>query len=184
MKCVLIGGVAGVGKTTLCNQIDREIVVLRKDELTSTATSSLLCALGQPESDRESSVYLEKVRPIEYHLLTQAALCCVQAGDVVVEAPWLLEMSSKKWVTEFRQEVEQRGGSLLCVWLVCETQTNHERLQARGAARDNGKLDNWQQYLKDSGRWISEIPQYADFVLDTTNQTPLELASKLRKYLS
>jgi predicted kinase len=183
-QCILLGGAAGVGKSTLCSELEKNIIVLRKDELTARVTQTLLLAHGQPSHDRESAVYLEYVRPLEYHILIEYALACIYSGvNVVVEAPWILEMTDDDWVVNMTRRVQTAGGHLKFVWLTCEPMVNHQRILKRGAERDIGKLVNWDEYVQNSGRWIRHSPTSAHIVLDTTAMTPFQLAHALRHSL-
>ena len=165
---VLLGGPAGVGKTTLCRELTRGpgILALDKDELTRDVVEALLIALGAPRTDRESALYLERVRPVEYQLMERIALACLRGGQsVVADAPWYKEMSDTRWVERVRALARSRGALLANVWVTCEPDVNRARLRTRAASRDAGKLSDWGRYLDGVGRFLTTAPEHAEIVL-------------------
>jgi predicted kinase len=184
---VLLGGPAAVGKTTLCRELvlAQGIIALDKDEITRAVVEALLVALSQPRTDRESAIYLERVRPVEYQLMERVALACLRSGhSVVADAPWWKEMSDAHWVQRVRELTQASGGSLANVWVTCEPDVNRERLMSRAASRDTGKRTNWPQYLEGVGRFLTQAPEYADIVLDSTTNGPGALAVALLRALA
>src|SRR5438094_277632 len=72
---VLVGGFAGSGKTEF-GQLLAAITgwaLLDKDALTRPLTENLLLALGADPNDRETDLYKQRVRPLEYLCLLNAA---------------------------------------------------------------------------------------------------------------
>src|SRR5262249_62290760 len=91
---LLIGGYAGSGKTELGRVLIRETgwPMLDKDTLTRPVAEVALEVLGQSPNDRESEVYLSKIRPREYEALMAAAHENVECGNsAIVTAPFLRE---------------------------------------------------------------------------------------------
>ena len=68
---VLVGGFAGSGKTEF-GQLLAAVTgwaLLDKDALTRPLTESLLLALGADPNDRQTDLYKQRVRPLEYRCL-------------------------------------------------------------------------------------------------------------------
>jgi predicted kinase len=147
---VLIGGYAGSGKTELGRILTRETgwSMLDKDTLTRPVVELALEALGRPPSDRESNVYLGKIRPREYEALIEGAHENIACGhSAIVTAPFLREFPSTAWVDNIHARFSVLRATTTLVWVYCDAETMHTYLRRRGAARDTAKLADWQNYL-------------------------------------
>jgi len=147
---VLVGGYAGSGKTELGRILTRETgwSMLDKDTLTRPVVELALEVLGQPPSDRESSTYIELVRPREYESLMEGADENIACGhSAVVTAPFLQEFRDTSWIDNVRAKFGALGATTTLVWVHCDADTMHTYLRRRGAARDSAKLADWHGYL-------------------------------------
>lgn len=147
---LLIGGYAGSGKSELGKIIARRTgwPILDKDTTTRPVVEAALDRLGMSPHDRESSVYLQVVRPAEYQALTSAVLENIDCGvSVVATAPFIAELRDEAWCARFQSSVANAGGELHVVWVRCDPESMHHYLRHRGAARDAGKLSDWESYL-------------------------------------
>lgn len=179
LRLILLGGAAGTGKSSLSKcLVDADLVILGKERLTRGFTEELLQALGCSNSDRESDTYLEHVRPLEYQILQSAGLACLEKSQsVLLEAPWLKEITSPLWIDNFRDMTEALGAEPFIVWLVCDSHENYRRLSERAADRDLGKLSNWTEYAESS--FATHVPTGIDLVLNTTHTTSEALSHEL-----
>lgn len=149
-RVVMIGGYAGSGKTELGRILARETgwSILDKDTLTRPVVEAALELLGNSPNDRESDLYRTKIRPREYEALTAAVNENVQCGNSsVVTAPFLREFTEAAWINRVQAQLNDMGAETTLVWMNCDANTMHTYLRHRGAARDAGKLANWDEYL-------------------------------------
>ena len=72
-KFVIITGCAGSGKTSLGERVSREMgwTYIDKDTVTRDFTDFILEDKGKSKSDRESDLYCNEIRPIEYKINTK-----------------------------------------------------------------------------------------------------------------
>src|ERR1035437_5861660 len=162
---IVLAGPAGAGKSSAATLLGetRQTVVLDKDDLTSSVTESLLRALGKPSEDRDSDVYKEQVRPLEYWVLERAAVACAQAKiDVVIDAPFIAQLNAPEWKVSSQKLFSRCGAKLWVVWLHSAPEVRRDRLVKRACERDNAKLANW-------GPEAAILPPpTSDYELDTT----------------
>lgn len=147
---ILIGGYAGSGKTELGRIVTRETgwPLLDKDTLTRPVVEAALEVTGHSPHDRESQVYLSKIRPREYEALLGSMTENLQCGNgSVVTAPFIREFVDTAWINRVQATCTDLGATLTLVWLHCDPDTMHTYLRHRGAARDSGKLADWEGYL-------------------------------------
>jgi predicted kinase len=150
---VLIGGLAGTGKTELALEVARQtrFAFYDKDLLNGPLVDELLVSLGSTAADRESSTYVDKVRPVEYACLVNAARESIGLGiSAIATAPFLKEMGDIYWRIELQHDCEHALGrkvSVDYVWVHTSEEVMLRRLTNRRAARDRYKLENWEAYL-------------------------------------
>jgi len=172
---VLVGGYAGSGKTEFGRVLARRTgwAVLDKDSTTRHVVEVALVALGQPASDRESSIYLDHVRPAEYAALMSAIIENLECGvSVIATAPFVQEMADEHWLKDLERTCTELDVAMRLVWLRCDTATMHTYLTKRGAARDLAKLASWTSY---SAQLDPELylPQTHDLVMNSTGDASL-----------
>jgi DNA-binding transcriptional regulator YhcF (GntR family)/predicted kinase len=151
-QVILIGGYAGSGKTELGRILTRETgwPILDKDTTTRPVVEIVLEMLGIATNDRESPTYLEKIRPREYEALNATTVENVECGlSVIVTAPFLREFADSAWINRTLANYGALGATTTLVWVDCDADSMYTYLRHRGAARDTGKLANWQAYLDD-----------------------------------
>lgn len=147
---ILIGGYAGSGKSELGRMVARQTgwPVLDKDTLTRPVVEAALEVLGSSPHDRESDVYLSRVRPREYEALAAAIDEQLECGtSAIASAPYLKEFTDPTWVERMRSTCEAVGGRAVLVWVQCDPESMHTYIRRRGAARDAAKLSNWSNYV-------------------------------------
>lgn len=147
---LLVGGQAGVGKTTLARHIARRVpaALVDKDSVTRPLVDALMTELTGDAGDRQSTEYLSKVRDLEYACMMNTAMDIVGHGThVVVVAPFLRELTDFEWIRQFKARCEEVGCAAAAVWVECSSPDEHlRRITERGAERDAWKLDNWSQF--------------------------------------
>jgi DNA-binding transcriptional regulator YhcF (GntR family) len=147
---ILIGGYAGSGKTELGRILARETgwPILDKDTLTRPVVEAALEVLGCSPHDRESTLYVDIIRPREYESLVSAMAENVQCGiSAIVTAPFIRELHDKAWIDRLAATCQDMNATLSLVWVYCDAATMHTYVRHRGAARDATKLADWDAYL-------------------------------------
>lgn len=192
-RLVLIAGVAGSGKTYIGKQITELLsnyIFLDKDTMTRFLVEELLHVLqvtnlpqadtSRGPDDRESTAYLQYVRPLEYECLMKQAFENIELGlGVIATAPFWAEVNSDAWLTKASSQAEELDAKLKVVWVHTDPQTARSRLIDRGAGRDTWKLANWDRYLQmvDHDFQIS----YPHFRIDNSRVSVLPLSVQIER---
>ena len=147
---ILVAGGPGAGKTSLGRELARRLqsaVLLDKDVIASPWVDAMLDRLNNGQVDRDSAVYWETVRPLEYRALLAAALDNLAIGkSVVAVAPFGPELRDPGWIEARRQSLSASGARLAIVWIATDSPVAHERMVARNDARDRWKLAHWHEF--------------------------------------
>jgi len=182
---VLIGGGAGSGKTSVARALATQFeasVLLDKDIVNGVWVDSMLHRMNGGRIDRESAIYREVLRPLEYACLMAAALDNLALGKMVfLVAPLGPELSDSDWVRRVKSSVADLGGRLRAIWLEIDPETARERIALRKEPRDAWKLAHWPQFLEQA----QFAPPRTDlYVLRANDQTTLaDLVNKADIYL-
>ena len=147
---VFVGGYAGSGKTEFGRTLARLTgwAMLDKDTLTRTVVDTALVELGSSISDRESDLYLSKVRPAEYDCLNAAVLENAGCGvSVIATAPFAREFAAETWFRQQAAKLHELGVDMSVVWIRCSADTMRSYIDRRAALRDSWKLKNWEKYV-------------------------------------
>jgi DNA-binding transcriptional regulator YhcF (GntR family)/predicted kinase len=169
---VLVGGFAGSGKTELGRILARRTgwPILDKDTLTRPVVEGALEFIGLSPNDRESDAYVDTIRPLEYEALNATIRENVECGNsVIATAPFLREFADRAWLNRTRASLAALDAVLAVVWVYCDPDTMHRYLRHRGAARDSGKLSNWETYLKSID--IDTRPAGPHMLVDNSSST-------------
>ncbi|MCU1646409.1 MAG: hypothetical protein JWN03_6684 [Nocardia sp.] len=185
-QVIYVGGYAGSGKTEFGRILAKKTgwAMLDKDTITRAVVDTALVQLGSTVSDRESPIYLDFVRPAEYECLAATVRENVGCGvSVVTTAPYLKEFGSEAWFRRTAAELDAMGADMEVVWIRCQPDSMHSYITRRGAARDSGKLANWDGYVR--GINIAfEPPWQHTIVMNDPDSPPLpEQADELIKSL-
>ncbi|WP_051072940.1 GntR family transcriptional regulator [Nocardiopsis valliformis] len=170
---LFVGGYAGSGKSELGRVLAKETgwPMLDKDTLTRPVVEAALEVLGASPHDRESDVYLEKVRPREYEALSAAARENVECGtSVITTAPYIKEFNDPAWIDRTKAMYTGLGARITFVWVHCDADTMHTYIRHRGAARDTAKLADWQGYL--AGIDVDFRPPVEHVLIENSTDSP------------
>lgn len=179
LSLTLIGGYAGSGKSEFANFLSSITgwTVFDKDILTRALVEQVLLSHDRPVHDRESSVYLEKVRPYEYRCLFESGRQNLRCGiSTILCAPFLREFKDPAWLNRVKVACQQAGAELHVVWIRCDAESMFDYITFRGAARDTWKLANWDEYL--SGIDLDFQPACEHFVVDNSMNAAVAIADR------
>ena len=182
---ILIAGGPGAGKTSLGRALATQFkssVLLDNDVVNGAWVDGMLTRLNDGQIDRESAVYLETLRPLEYSSLLAIALDNLTLSKTVfVVAPLGLELADGEWVRRLKRAVEEVGGRLRAIWVEIDAETAKERMAARNEPRDAQKLANWDRFIASAQ---FNPPRTDLFVLRSNGQSAIaDLANKAIIYL-
>ena len=182
---ILIAGGPGAGKTALGRALAAQFessVLLDKDVVNGGWVDGMLARLNGGQIDRESPVYLETLRPLEYGALLATALDNLALGKTVFAvAPFGPELNDREWVRRLKHSVEDVGGRLRAIWIEIDAETARARMIARNEARDARKLSTWASFVSTAQ---FTAPRNDLFVLRSSGQSTIaDLANKAIIYL-
>jgi len=151
-KLILVSGNAGSGKTYIGKILTKKLspcVYMDKDTLTRPMVEELLVLNNSYPHDRETEVYLKKIRPLEYDILMKHARENLELGiNVIASAPFIKELNDDSWLPDLKEEMEFEDVEVIVVWIESDENTMKKRIISRNAKRDEWKLKNWQAYVK------------------------------------
>lgn len=150
---LFILGHAGTGKSFLTSHFiqqqqeqARTWCVLDKDVVSERWSGPLLEALGQNPNDRDSPLFKDKVRDLEYASTLRIGRDQLELGlNVVFPGPWSRELASSALFSTQALGLPETT-RLRHVWLELPLAVRKERILRRADPRDQWKLDFWESY--------------------------------------
>jgi predicted kinase len=142
----------------------------------------MLVRLNGGQVDRESPVYMQTLRPLEYDALLATAFDNLALGKMVfVVAPFGPELTDSEWVRRLKHSVHELGGRLRAIWIEIDPETAKERIAARNEVRDAWKLEHWEEFAASA----QFAPPRSDlFVLRSNGQSTIaDLVNKASVHL-
>ncbi|MEU0401527.1 AAA family ATPase [Streptomyces sp. NPDC006197] len=177
---VLVAGFAGSGKSEAGKLLSLATgwSLLDKDTLTRPLTESLLSALGGDPDDRQTPLYGEQVRPLEYDCLMKTCWENLEHGvPVIAVAPFLKEVADTQWTARLLRRCNRIGAAAEILWVDSDEASMQERLTARNARRDTWKLANWREYL--GTITLDHRPVREHLLIDNRVTSPTPLAEQV-----
>lgn len=179
---VIITGCAGSGKTSLGERVSREMgwTYIDKDTVTRDFTDFILEDKGKSKSDRESGIYCNNIRPIEYKITFKVCEENLRLGNsVVLTIPFIAQiMDYSEW-----QKLQHEFGmnfsnvKVKFVWINHDEGLEYTRVTQRAAERDGYKLNHWEAYA-DGLRGIKPDDKYQAYCYDNDSTSADEIYIK------
>lgn len=146
---LFITGHSGCGKTTLAEAWVRSRLLqsepwalLDKDVVSGRHGPRILSLLGADPHDRDSPVYKEALRDMDYAAALDVAAAQLRlGGSVVLPGPWTRELQDGRLFSAARMGLPDVRVVVVGLRLPCEER--RRRIQARGHPQDGWKLSNW-----------------------------------------
>jgi predicted kinase/transcriptional regulator with XRE-family HTH domain len=182
LTLTLVGGYAGSGKSEFATNLSAITgwSIFDKDVLTRPLVEQLLLAHGSKIYDRESDIYLNKVRPFEYRSLIESGRQNLRAGNsTILCAPFLKEFKDQAWMERVRQFCTQQKAHLAIVWIKCDVESMFDYITYRSAARDEWKLEHWDEYVAKLD--LDYAPVLPHYTVDNSLNAAVALAERARE---
>jgi predicted kinase len=158
-RLILVAGYAGSGKTRVGMDLARKLpgCYLDKDTLATPLVERLLESLRLPPGDRDSDLYRDAVRPLEYAGLVAAGIEAAHLGvDVILSAPFLAQLVDAEWTSHLAIQAQARDLGLRIIWVACDRSTLRARMAERGSPRDRAKIQRWSDYAASINERLDE----------------------------
>lgn len=178
----VVAGLPAAGKSTKAREIAEAsgALLIDKDEV-NPYEPDMAARMAGGRYDRDSTDYQAHVLPVTTSMLATAVRGGLDGGqEVVLDAP-LLAMATEALVhyldgPDFATRIRQWLGigstiPVRVIWMTADSDTRRERMKARGARRDAGKVSNWANYESQLGPVASmeAAAVLSDEFIDTSN---------------
>ncbi|WP_244815947.1 ATP-binding protein [Caballeronia sp. Lep1P3] len=184
-------GHAGAGKTTLARRLFKPLMratgepfcLLDKDTVYGAYSAAAIGALTGDPHDRDSPLFLSRLRDPEYRSLIDTAAENLALGvSVVVVAPLTREVRERRLFDRAWLGIGD-DVAIRVVWVQVSEDVARERIVARGDPNDAYKLAHWEQYRQ--RLFVPDDALAADFVIvDNGAPSPESDADLLARLLA
>ncbi|KLU05618.1 Phosphate butyryltransferase [Rhodopirellula islandica] len=145
----IVTGAAGVGKSTFGKALATKLAacLLDSDTVTEPVVRAGLKAAGMDHTDRDSPEYKRLFRDAVYECLFDTAAENLSHVSVVIVGPFTRELRNVDWPEQLRDRLDVAP----TIWyLTCDDEVRRQRIQLRGNPRDQAKLVDWNQHVRDA----------------------------------
>ena len=157
---IFLGGEAGVGKSVSAKEVQKSLsssIIIDKDESTSVLVNALLSSYGLSESDRESDMYLSKVKPLEYKQLDNIVWDGIKNTSMIITAPYFDSFLGEEWINTMKDLGNFHKAHVSFIFLTGCPNKIQSGLIERAENRDKWKLENYNLYRKGTDSIIEKI---------------------------
>jgi predicted kinase len=156
----IVCGTPGSGKSTYARWLaaDRRATLLDIDTVTERLVRIALAESGRSPDDRDSGYFKHTFRDPIYQTLFDIARANHPFQDVIVVGPFTKEIQDADWPVRLSRYL---GCPIEVHYVTCPADIRRERLAKRGDARDQAKLEDWDDYIRYYG---DESPPVFDHV--------------------
>lgn len=152
-------GASGSGKTNLSKKFIKSRlaegehwVLIDKDTVGELFSNKILSLLSTNTDDRDSPIFLEHVRDLEYKTALMLAASNLKLGiSVVLPGPWTKEINDNTIFNKDSLGFPQ-DSILGHVYLSPPSFKLKSRIENRDNPKDKWKLDHWEEYSKRVGK--------------------------------
>ncbi len=187
-KLILVTSPPASGKTYISKELSKRlkhVVYLDKDTL--IILSKQIFEVANQPYDRSSDFFEEKIRNLEYDCVVELAMEALEYDDIVlINAPFTREIRNKKYMDNLKNKLKEKNATLVIVWVETDPEIVHERMILRNSDRDTWKLENWDQYVKETNFDIPENlddPSIKDDLLVFYNNNDVEFNESMERIL-
>ncbi|WP_280407480.1 AAA family ATPase [Nocardia brasiliensis] len=149
----IVTGFPASGKSTTAQRLAAAVgaLLIDKDSFAPDLEEAVMGELVGNPYDRDSETYMRVVNPHIYRAILHQALAAGHHTRVVVDAPFLghVRAASEAGVSlasHVAAVTEMPAPPIRTVWIATSPDRIRERMTARGASRDLGKLADWSTY--------------------------------------
>lgn len=165
---LMMAGHAGTGKTTFARlfmarlrEIGHTWAFLDKDLIGGLFASALMQMHTGDGLDRDSPIFSEKVRPLEYQALADVVRDNLRMGTSCIAcAPFGRECQTQETFDAYAHSFSDVARTIL-VWSHVPPQEAYRRIVRRAHPMDKYKIDNWTSYVarRYEPQWVRDHPE-------------------------
>lgn len=186
-RLIIVTGCAGSGKTTTGKELARQLgyAYIDKDTVTREFTDFVLIQKGSSEGDRESEFYKTELLPIEYRITFKLCRELLECGSsVVLTIPFIGQIRDiSKWLALKEESRIDDDVEVKFVWIKHDIDTEKKNILKRGAARDQYKIEHWDEYAA-SVEGIEPSPDYNAYMYDNDCEANLsDTVEEIKKWI-
>ena len=167
-KVFIVCGTPGSGKTTYARRLssDRHATMLDIDTVTERLVRIALVESGHSSDERDSEYFKHTFREPIYEVLFDIARQNLPVQDVVVVGPFTREINDPDWPVKLSTKL---ACPIEIHYVQCPPDVRKKRLASRGDARDQAKLEDWENYILYYGD--ESLPVFKHVLIDGLSNT-------------
>ena len=136
------------------------------DTVTERLVRLALVESGHSCDDRDSAYFKQTFREPVYETLFDIARENLPVKDVVVVGPFTREINDPDWPVKLSMKL---GCPIEIHYVQCPPDVRKKRLASRGDARDQAKLEDWENYILYYGD--ESLPVFEHVLIDGSSNT-------------